>query len=84
MDREKTRRKLDTKDLPGVGKKITLALGGGDRLEVVVRTGGSREIFFFRRGEEEPSHSVCLDRSVACALGVALCDALAGDEDEEE
>lgn len=74
--------KLDAKDLPGVGKKITLALGGGDRMEVVIRTGGDREIFFFRKGEEEPSHSVCLDPSVACALGVALCDALADGEEE--
>lgn len=81
MDRENPSKRPNEKDLPGVGKKVTLSLGGGDRLEVVVRTGGDREIFFFRRGEEEPSHSVCLDPSVACALGVALCSALEGDDE---
>jgi TrkA domain protein len=73
--------KPDETDLPGVGTKVSLALRDGGRLDVVTRTGGEREVHFFRRGEEEPSFTACLDPADACALGVALCAAL--DPDRE-
>jgi K+/H+ antiporter YhaU regulatory subunit KhtT len=59
-----------------VGEKFSLALPGGDRLDVVVLTSGEREVFFFRRGEEQPFHSVRLDPPTACALGAVLCPVL--------
>ena len=63
-------------DLPGVGTKTSLILDGGDHLEVVLHTNGTRDIAFFRRGDETPSCSMRLDSTSACALGVLLCAAL--------
>ena len=71
---------LDRRDLPGVGTKLALTTGEGSRVEVVVHRDGTREVFLFRRGEEEPFHSLRMDPAEACAVGAVLCSTLASTE----
>ncbi len=70
-------------DLPGIGKKTSIAMEGGDHLEVVIHTSGTRDVAFFRAGAAEPYHTVRLDPSAAYALGALLCAALESEAPEE-
>jgi TrkA domain protein len=58
--------------LPGVGVKYTLPLDGGGRLTVILHNDGLREIYWFRRGDDEPRAVIRLDDDEARQLGAVL------------
>ncbi|GBC99545.1 K(+)/H(+) antiporter subunit KhtT [bacterium HR17] len=63
-------------ELPGVGKKFVLTLHSGDELVIVAHLTGTRELFLFPQGAEEPSAVIALSdaeaREVAMILGGAV------------
>lgn len=59
-------------DLPGIGKKFTLALDSGDKLVVVIQFSGEREVFKFRKGSDEPSSVTTLTDEEARQIGAIL------------
>lgn len=59
-------------DLPGIGKKFTLALDSGDKLVVVIQFSGEREVFKFMKGSDEPSSVTTLTDEEARQLGAIL------------
>jgi TrkA domain protein len=63
-------------NLPYVGTKVSLRLGNGDRVEVVIHTNGTRDLAFFGAGDQAPDRLVRLDPTSACALGALLCAAI--------
>src|SRR5918998_3118163 len=58
--------------LPGVGVKYTLPLDGGGRLTVILHNDGQREIYWFRRGDDDPRAVIELDDDEARQLGAVL------------
>jgi TrkA domain protein len=58
--------------LPGIGVKYGLPLEGGGRLTVILHNDGLREIYWFRRGDEEPRAVIRLDDDEARQLGAVL------------
>ena len=59
--------------LPGVGTKFTLRLDDGGRLAVILHNDGKRELYFFRRGDdEEPRAVITLDDDEARQLGAVI------------
>jgi TrkA domain protein len=52
--------------------KFTLRLDGGGRLAVILHNDGLREIYFFRRGEDEPRAVIELDDDQARQLGAVI------------
>lgn len=59
--------------LPGVGVKYSFSPAHGGRLALILHTDGLREIYFFRRADdEEPCAVIPLDDDEARQLGAAL------------
>ena len=58
--------------LPGIGVRFDLRLDDGGKLTVIQHNDGQREIYVFRRGEEEPRAVVRLDDDEARRLGAVL------------
>jgi TrkA domain protein len=59
--------------LPGIGVKYVLRLDDGDRLTVIMHNDGQREIYYFRRRNEDEPHAVIrLDDDEARQLGAIL------------
>lgn len=58
--------------LPGIGSKFTLRLDAGGRLAIIVHNDGKRELYFFQRGDEEPSAVITLDDDEARQLGAVI------------
>jgi TrkA domain protein len=58
--------------LPGIGAKFAFALDGGARITVIQHNDGKRELYWFRRGDEEPSAVIALDDDEARQLGAVL------------
>jgi TrkA domain protein len=58
--------------LPGIGVKYVLPLGNGGRLTIILHNDGQREIYWFRRGDEEPRAVIALDDDEARQLGAVL------------
>ena len=59
--------------LPGVGSKFTLRLDAGGRLAVILHNDGKRELYFFRRGQDDdPSAVITLDDDEARQLGAVV------------
>jgi TrkA domain protein len=59
--------------LPGIGSKFTLRLDTGGRLAIIVHNDGKRELYFFRRGDdEEPGAVITLDDDEARQLGAVI------------
>ena len=58
--------------LPGIGIKYVLPLEGGGRLAVILHNDGLREIYWFRRGEDDPRAVIRLDDDEARQLGAVL------------
>jgi len=58
--------------LPGIGVRFDLRPDEGGRVTVIQHTDGQREIYVFRRGEEEPRAVVRLDDDEARRLGAVL------------
>ncbi|GAA1864694.1 potassium transporter TrkA [Asanoa iriomotensis] len=61
-------------ELPGVGKRYDLAFGqGGQRLSVVVRRDGTRDLYAFaERGDDEPAAVIELTEEQARILAAVL------------
>jgi len=59
-------------DLPGVGKKFAVTTGDGERMTIIIHNTGHREIYYFERGEDYPSHAVRMDDAEARKLGAIL------------
>ncbi|MFN4179123.1 MAG: cation:proton antiporter regulatory subunit [Armatimonadota bacterium] len=68
--------KVKETSLPGVGKKFAISLQSGDELVIIVHVTGERELFLFRRGDDEPCAEIPLTdseaREVAMILGGAV------------
>jgi K+:H+ antiporter subunit KhtT len=58
--------------LPGIGVKYALPLDDGGRITVILHNDGLREIYWFRRGDEEPRAVIRLDDDEARQLGAVL------------
>src|SRR3712207_1462320 len=58
--------------LPGVGMKDTLPLDGGGRETVILHNDGQREIYWFRRADDEPRAVIRFDDEEARQLGAVL------------
>jgi K+:H+ antiporter subunit KhtT len=58
--------------LPGVGVKYTLDLDAGARVSVIQHNDGTRELYYFRRGDEEPRAVITLDDDEARQLGAVI------------
>jgi TrkA domain protein len=59
--------------LPGVGTKYAFTLAGGGRLAVIMHNDGAREIYFFRRtDDEDPTAVIRLDDDEARQLGAVI------------
>src|SRR5918999_1677301 len=59
--------------LPGVGVKYGFRTGEGSRLAVILHNDGDREIYFFRRqDDEDPQAVIRLDDEEARQLGAVL------------
>jgi TrkA domain protein len=59
--------------LPGIGMKYVLRLEGGARVTVILHTDGQRELYYFRRpDDEEPRAVIRLDDDEARQLGAIL------------
>ena len=58
--------------LPGVGTKFTFGLAHGGRLTVIQHNDGMREVYFFRRGDEEPTAVISLEDDEARQLGAVI------------
>jgi TrkA domain protein len=58
--------------LPGVGVKYTLDLDAGARVNVIQHNDGTRELYYFRRGDEEPRAVITLDDDEARQLGAVI------------
>ena len=58
--------------LPGVGVKYACELDDGGRLAVILHNDGLREIYYFRRGDDEPRAVIRLDDDDARQLGAVL------------
>ncbi len=63
-------------DLPFVGRKTSLVVEGGERIDVVIYPDGTRDVVFLAPGADEPRHIARLGPASACALGALLCAAL--------
>jgi TrkA domain protein len=59
--------------LPGIGSKFTLRLDTGGRLAIIVHNDGKRELYFFRRAEDDdPNAVITLDDDEARQLGAVI------------
>ena len=58
--------------LPGIGVKYTLRLEGGARVAVILHNDGLRELYYFRRDDDEPRAVIRLDDDEARQLGAIL------------
>ncbi len=59
--------------LPGVGVKYGFSLDGGGRLAIILHNDGARELYYFRRADDdEPRAVIRLDDDEARQLGAVL------------
>lgn len=59
--------------LPGIGVRYDIDIGGGGRrISVVVRHGGTRDLYVFSSGGQEPDAVVELDEETSRRVGAAL------------
>jgi len=56
-------------ELPGLGKKFEVTLGNGDIVTVIIHDEGTREIYHFPEGEEDPLSVVTLNDQESRQLG---------------
>ena len=59
-------------DLPGVGKKFEVEIGGGERLVVVTHNTGKREVFFKPREDADSEKLFDLTDQLARTVGTIL------------
>ena len=58
--------------LPGIGVKFAIDLEAGARLSLIQHNDGKRELYYFRRGDDEPRAVIQLDDDEARQLGAVL------------
>ena len=59
--------------LPGIGSKFTFRLDTGGRLAIILHNDGKRELYFFRRAQDdEPTAVITLDDDEARQLGAVI------------
>ena len=59
--------------LPGIGSKFTFRLDTGGRLAIILHNDGKRELYFFRRADDdEPTAVITLDDDEARQLGAVI------------
>ena len=59
--------------LPGVGTKFTIRLAAGGRLSIILHNDGKRELYWFRRtDEDEPDAVITLDDDESRQLGAVI------------
>jgi TrkA domain protein len=63
---------LNETRLPGVGTKFSIRLDHGARLAVILHNDGTRELYYFRSGDEDPRAVITLDDEQARQLGAVL------------
>lgn len=63
---------LEETRLPGIGTKFTIRTGEGSRLTVILHNDGKRELYYFRRGDDEPRAVITLDDDEASQVGAVL------------
>ncbi|OGB93984.1 MAG: hypothetical protein A3G35_14470 [candidate division NC10 bacterium RIFCSPLOWO2_12_FULL_66_18] len=59
-------------DLPGIGRKYTFTASGGERLAIVVHQTGTRELFIFPPGAEEPCGGIAFEDDEARQIGAII------------
>jgi K+/H+ antiporter YhaU regulatory subunit KhtT len=60
-------------ELPGIGKRYDIDLGrGGDRVSVVVRRDGTRDLYVFTTRSEDPTAVIELTDEQARKVGAVL------------
>lgn len=62
-------------DLPGIGRKYTYATPDGQQLAIVVHQTGTRELFIFPPGAEEPCASIAFEDDTARQIGAIISGA---------
>lgn len=64
---------IHVQELPGVGKLYNIDLDrGGPRVSVVVRRDGTRDLYVFRAGNDDPAAVVEMSEGQARKLGAVL------------
>lgn len=64
---------VQVQDLPGIGKRYDLDLGRADeRISVVVRNNGTRDLYVFTSRSEEPTAVIELAEEQGRKLGALL------------
>jgi TrkA domain protein len=66
------RRTMTECDLPGIGRKYTFTASGGERLAIVVHQAGTRELFIFPQGAEEPCGAIAFEDDEARQIGAII------------
>jgi TrkA domain protein len=56
-------------ELPGLGKKFEVSLENGDRVAVVIHDEGTREVYYFPEGEDDPVSGVTMTDQEARQVG---------------
>lgn len=62
-------------DLPGIGRKYTFTAPGGEQLAIVVHQTGTRELFIFTPGAEEPCGAIAFEDDEARQIGAIISGA---------
>ena len=62
-------------DLPGIGRKYTFTAPSGEQLAIVVHQAGTRELFIFARGAEEPCGAIAFEDDEARRIGAIISGA---------
>jgi TrkA domain protein len=64
---------VHVQELPGIGKRYDIDLGhGGDRVSVVVRRDGTRDLYVFNARSDEPTAVIELSEEQSRKVGAVL------------
>ncbi|MBF9131777.1 potassium transporter TrkA [Plantactinospora sp. S1510] len=64
---------VHVQELPGIGKRYDIDLGhGGDRVSVVVRRDGTRDLYVFTARSDEPTAVIELSEEQSRKVGAVL------------
>lgn len=59
-------------ELPGLGKKFVVALENGDQVAIVIHDEGTREVYYFPEGEDDPISDITLNDHEARQVGAII------------